>query len=103
MVFDSRGSTGMQATSDLADAPICMGERCQDPTWRLGHCAGIGCNIILSVCEACTKTVEQAWCCPSCQDVSSAAEQRGGRRKGTCLCEKQRQQDLLDGKSRCLL
>ncbi|KAF2754006.1 hypothetical protein EJ05DRAFT_541563 [Pseudovirgaria hyperparasitica] len=92
-VFDGRGAIGEGEGKAVA---VCQG--CGVGDDRLGKCIGVGCHLVLVVCEECDGN-GGVFCCDDCREVDAETEKGKGRR--ICACEREREKSLWgDGGAR---
>lgn len=94
-VFDARGSLGLGDKIEIKPISTCRGCK-EEKTWRMGKCKGIGCHLVIVICENCERE-GNTWCCSGCEKVSEIAKENGGKRKGICECEQERRSKLHEG------
>lgn len=94
-VFDARGSIGPEHDT-REKISSCHG--CGQLEDRLGKCTGVGCHLVLVVCEQCEKE-GRIRCCQDCGNMETLKKQGAETKgRGICSCESERERSLWGDK-----
>jgi predicted sulfurtransferase len=95
-VFDGRGSTGLNTETQ----PVAKCHDCGISCDRLGKCKSKGCHLDLVLCEDCEA--KDVRCCRGCGELeedAAGSNERLGKAREMCDCEKEREARLWGGES----